>query len=200
MKETFEEIYEQHSNLVGHILKEFMGYPDFQNQRDDLIQVGYIALGNAWEKYDESTGYKFTTYAGTCIRNEMRLHYRKLSKGNGAIFKQISTDMPIRLVGEREILLADTMETDKTTEEIVGENYKKEALKNLLTILTPDEITVIKYQFGYTVDPLNQTQIAKILNCTQDIVSKKKMSALRKMKAFSKSETMDDFLLNMKGA
>lgn len=47
---------------------------------DDLIQVGYIGLIKAIDRFDESKGSKFVTYAIPTIKGEMRRYLR--DKGN----------------------------------------------------------------------------------------------------------------------
>lgn len=41
-------------------------------EREDLLQVGYIGLLNAIERFDISRGFKFSTYATHCVDGEIR--------------------------------------------------------------------------------------------------------------------------------
>lgn len=52
------------------------------NNKDDLIQEGYIGLLTAERSYDPSKGIKFSTYATLCIRNAMFLYIRQNKKHN----------------------------------------------------------------------------------------------------------------------
>ena len=44
---------------------------------EDLYQTGAIGLINAIRKFDTSKGFKFSTYASTCIRNEILRSFRR---------------------------------------------------------------------------------------------------------------------------
>lgn len=50
------------------------------NNKDDLIQEGYIGLLKAQKNYNPDKGIKFSTYATMCIRNEMLLYMRQIKK------------------------------------------------------------------------------------------------------------------------
>ena len=43
---------------------------------EDLYQIGSIGLINAIQHFDESRGFKFSTYASACIRNEILRSFR----------------------------------------------------------------------------------------------------------------------------
>ena len=45
--------------------------------KEDLIQSGNLGLWKACLKFDESKGYKFSTFAVRCIKNEMGMFLRK---------------------------------------------------------------------------------------------------------------------------
>jgi RNA polymerase sigma-B factor len=51
-----------------------------REQIEDLIQVGYIGLINAIDRYDHSRGFKFCTFAVPTIVGEMRRYLRDKSK------------------------------------------------------------------------------------------------------------------------
>lgn len=63
---NIEEIYKVHEKLIYKIASKFYNY-----DKDDLYQVGVIALINAIKNYKENSKTKFSTYAYDCIFWEM---------------------------------------------------------------------------------------------------------------------------------
>lgn len=57
----------EYENLVWSIVSKYGGYFD----KDDLYQVGMIALMNACQNFDDSKGVKFSTYAYKYIFGEV---------------------------------------------------------------------------------------------------------------------------------
>jgi RNA polymerase sigma factor (sigma-70 family) len=62
---TRDEKFAENVGLVHHVLKRFRASED---DYDDYYQVGCMGLLHAIDGFDESKGYKFSTYACTCIR------------------------------------------------------------------------------------------------------------------------------------
>lgn len=73
-----EDRFEKNLALVGHITNIFFsslepkGFYDYK----DLFQEGSIGLFKACKKFDETKQIKFSTFAGTCIRNEILMFIR----------------------------------------------------------------------------------------------------------------------------
>jgi RNA polymerase sigma-B factor len=63
-------IVEANSGLVRHVAKKFRERDDYE----DLVQVGSMELVRCVEKFDITKGYRFSSYAITCIYGSM-LHY-----------------------------------------------------------------------------------------------------------------------------
>lgn len=65
-----DEIFSAYQGLVDSVVRGFSR----QAEREELLQVGYIGLLNAIERFDSSKGFRFTTYSTHCIEGEIR-HY-----------------------------------------------------------------------------------------------------------------------------
>lgn len=63
----------ENKKLVYFIINKY--YPERRND-EDIIQVGMIGLWKAIELFDESKGYKFSTFATTVIRNAIKQELR----------------------------------------------------------------------------------------------------------------------------
>jgi RNA polymerase sigma-B factor len=67
------EVVEEHRWLAVTVARE---YSTGSEAFDDLVQVAYIALVKAAERFDPRFGVKFKTFATVTARGELRRHYR----------------------------------------------------------------------------------------------------------------------------
>ena len=74
MKYNMEELVEQHGGLVKSIALRLSRI--YNEEVEDLIQIGYIGLIKAAERFDESRGLAFSTYAVPMITGEIRSQLR----------------------------------------------------------------------------------------------------------------------------
>ena len=58
------QLWQQNQGYITSIAKRFQGYED----KEDLMQQGYIGLCNAVDGYNPDEGVLFLTYAGFWIR------------------------------------------------------------------------------------------------------------------------------------
>lgn len=84
MKFDPEKLAEQHGGLVKSIAVRLSHV--YGEEVEDLMQIGYIGLLKAAERFDESRGLAFSTYAVPMITGEIRSQMRdngaiKLSRG-----------------------------------------------------------------------------------------------------------------------
>ncbi len=68
-----EKRVEENMGLVHSVAKRFVGRG---TEYEDLVQIGCIGLIKAVNNFDESTGYKFSTYAVPMIMGEIKRHLR----------------------------------------------------------------------------------------------------------------------------
>ncbi|MFI8712017.1 sigma-70 family RNA polymerase sigma factor [Brevibacillus brevis] len=85
MNEDIDTLVQKHLRFVHHILKRY--YPPAGYDYDDLFQVGCIGLVKAAKKFDPALGYKFTSFAGAWIENELRkaIRLEKAVKRTGEV-------------------------------------------------------------------------------------------------------------------
>ena len=67
----------KNQRLVGKVAAEYVGYNGNDLDIDDLIQVGFLGLLAAAEKYDAGNGAKFSTYAVHWIKHEIKQEIRE---------------------------------------------------------------------------------------------------------------------------
>lgn len=76
MNDAQRKLAEDNIPLVYYLIAR--EYPTYKYD-EDLAQVGILGLCKAAMKWDESKGL-FSTFAGQCIRNEIRLEFRSRRK------------------------------------------------------------------------------------------------------------------------
>jgi RNA polymerase sigma factor (sigma-70 family) len=124
-----EQMFLFNQKLVGHFAKRH------QNRSlpiDDLIQIGYIGLMQAVERFDGSKNYKFSTFAYWWIDSEIK---KQCAKNDSKL--SISTEQPRRLYRISKIVERYQSEYGRTPtlEEIASElkvsvNTVKTSLNN----------------------------------------------------------------------
>lgn len=68
-----EKLVMSHLNLVRFLANKFKNRGE---PLDDLVQVGYLGLLKAIDRFDPSRGLEFTTYATPTILGEIKRHFR----------------------------------------------------------------------------------------------------------------------------
>lgn len=68
-----EKLVMSHLNLVRFLANKFKNRGE---PIDDLMQVGYLGLLKAIDRFDPSRGLEFTTYATPTIMGEIKRHFR----------------------------------------------------------------------------------------------------------------------------
>ncbi|MDY2778086.1 MAG: SigB/SigF/SigG family RNA polymerase sigma factor [Collinsella sp.] len=71
--EAREKLVMSHLNLVRFLANKFKNRGE---PLDDLVQVGYLGLLKAIDRFDPSRGLEFTTYATPTILGEIKRHFR----------------------------------------------------------------------------------------------------------------------------
>ncbi len=137
--------------------------------KKDLVSIGLIGLMKAIDTFDIKKGIKFSTYATTCIDNEILMTIRKYRK----YLKNLSLDYAIMDDDGADILFKDTIldSFDFTLDYEKKETL--EILKKLVLELNDRDKEIIMLYFGFYDDRCyNQKEIAKIFNITQSVVSR----------------------------
>ena len=166
-------LIEDNLKLVHMVAQEYKGRGI---EYDDLVSTGNIGLVKAAQTYDESKGYKFSTYGAYCIRNQIKMLFRDtIGKKNDIVIK--SFDEPVYGEGEKtkfEDTISDDSEFEKRFEE-------HEDLIKAFNVLDDREKSVIDLVFSHGK---TQQQTGEILGLTQPWVGSIQRRALAKMKAF----------------
>ena len=71
--EKRNKLVEDHLYMIDILIRKYLGKGV---ERDDLYQVGALALINAADRYDPSKGFEFRTFAAPTILGEIKKYFR----------------------------------------------------------------------------------------------------------------------------
>lgn len=131
---------------------------------DEIVSAGNIGLANALRKYNNDKGVKFTTYAITCIDNQIKKELNSYTKYNKHVH---ICDMRLH---EEYSVVPSYLDNDNTI--VVREAIEK---------LDAEEQKII-YMIYY--ENRTYTYIIKELNTTRDKLKVKHKNILKKLKEF----------------
>ena len=177
------ELIEHNLRLVVFI--ENKHYGDSKEQ-EDLISIGTIGLIRAAETFDPEKAISFSTYASTCIRNQIKMYFRKTRHKNNEVYmnEPIDTDK-----NGNELTIADIFKDDVCVDDEVDLRINMEKLYQLIsTVLDDRERLIISKRYGLVCEdgtvsrPLAQREVAKLLDISRSYVSRIEKKALDKLK------------------
>lgn len=184
-----DELVKQNIRLVINAIQK---YYNIEIEADDLFQIGCIGLIKSIDTYDLSKGIAFSTYANTCIRNEINMVLRKRKqKKRCSMTLSINAKNPIDIEFE-EIIKPNTMSIEENYE--LKESYFE--VRELVKRLQKRDKAVITLYFGFNCEPHSQMKIADILNISQSLVSKIIKSSLNKIKYQLNSSIINEIHVN----
>ncbi len=175
---TREDIILGNMRLVLSIVSR---YNVSEEEKKDLFQIGLIGLMKAVDNFKIEKGSQFSTFAGICIDNEIKMYLRKVNK-DGVL---ISMDEIIPTNGDVEGLrISDTLVDDKIN--IVEDYENKETidlLKQLVVSLDLRDSFILVLYFGlFENEQLVMQEIAFRLNISRSYISRLVQKALINLK------------------
>lgn len=139
--EEREKLVMSHMNLVRFLANKFKNRGE---PLDDLIQVGYLGLLKAIDRFDPSRGLEFTTYATPTIMGEIKRHFRD---------KGWSVRVPRRL---QELSAKVNQATDVLTTEL-QRSPKIEEIAEYLDASVDEVLEAMESSSAYSSVPLEGT-------------------------------------------
>jgi len=149
--------------------------------RSELVSIGLIALIRSVDSYDINKGFEFSTYAGTCIYNDIIKFIRDNKKNT--YNQSIDSIVNIDKISGKELKLKDTLE-DVNADFVLDYEDKvlKEEIDKIIDELPLNERKIIALYFGfYDYKIHTQMEIASILNTNQASISRALPKILEKI-------------------
>lgn len=162
-----QKLIEHNLRLVAHVSKKYCAaVPD----PDDLISVGTIGLIKAVDTFRPEKCSKFSSYAATCIQNEILMYLRSGKK----TALDISVNEPIDTDRNGNVLtLMDIIAVDDTISDDIDTAIKCEKLRKIVRELNSTERRIITERYGLDGrKPLTQREIAAELHISRSYVSR----------------------------
>ena len=133
-----EQLVMSHMNLVRFLANKFKNRGE---PLDDLLQVGYLGLLKAIDRFDPERGLEFTTFATPTILGEIKRHFRD---------KGWSVRVPRRL---QELSAKVNQATDKLTNEL-QRSPKVEEIADYLGVTVDEVLEDMESSAAYTSVPI----------------------------------------------
>ena len=206
-----EEMAKKHTGLVKSIANRLSYIYD--EDLEDLIQIGYIGLIKAVKGFDPSKGFKFSTYAVPVITGEIRSQLR--DQGNIKVSRRAKSDMTLIKRAEEEYMASNDRApklselssilgiSEERIQEAIGANDATKSMGNIedVTIAVKEEDTnVWKIDLKESLNKLQevekkvmvlryykdmtQNQVAKALGMSQVQVSRIEKKTLKNLANF----------------
>ena len=164
-----EELILKNQNLIYAVLKKLNLY----NQRDEYFDLGMIGLIKGVKTYDENKGYKLSTYLSICIRNEILMFLRKRRINCLSLEDDVTENLKLK----------DVIKSDDDVN--IFQKIAHESLYAAMRELSYNDLMLFEL---YYINNLTQSEISKILNCSQAQVSRRLKNIYGKLKRYLNEE------------
>lgn len=177
-----EKLIEHNLRLVAYIVKK--RYSE-SNEQEDLISIGTIGLIRAVETFSGDKNTSFSTYAGKCIDNQIKMYFRKIKHQQTEVY----LDSPIEVDKEgNPLTIADIFKdiTDVSKEVDLRIDLQK-LYRYINESLDEREKLIIYNRYGLNSTKgtpskaLTQREVAQKLNISRSYVSRIEKKALKKL-------------------
>lgn len=176
MSSKEERLVLDNKGLVYYCVKG-LGLTQNDPNYDDVVSVGKIGLIKASRTFNEQKKIKFSTYAVTCITNEIGMYYRITKK-----FKhEVSMEEPIaKDIDGNELLLENVVANEhvNVAQEVQNREEAERILKIMLNYLEEKERLALLYGMG----DINQKKVADLLKVSQSYISRLERKAIKNVK------------------
>lgn len=154
-------------NLVRYLVSKKVS--SNSNEFDDMVQVGAYGLIKAVVTFDPSKGNQFSTYAATCIKNQIGMDYRKKRKylSDVSLQEELPGQEDIRI----EDRLADSI-TSNFAESFVENIANMEAVARTVSNILNTFNTRDRFVMLLKIAGKSQQEIADRIGISQAYISR----------------------------
>ena len=177
-KEAKDILISHNLRLVAHIVKKYSG----AGEADDLISVGSIGLIKAINSFEYSKGTQLSTYAPSCIENEilMLIRLNKKHRQTMSLQETLGQDKEGNDIELMDIIPGIEDEVVELVESNILTEKMGEIIKNSLS---EREYEIIKLRYGlFGNKPLTQREVATRLGISRSYISRLETKAMETIK------------------
>lgn len=127
------------NRFKGFIVKTIRGIYISGYEPEDLLQIGYMTLIKAVQKYESYNNSSFVSYATSAIKNNFYYEIRQKSK--------IHSESSLNLETEDGLIIMDNLCSEENIEETIMLEEDKRKLMAALSLLTEDESDFIQFVY-----------------------------------------------------
>lgn len=162
-----EKLIVENINLIYVVLKKYNLY----SNSDEYFDIGMLGLVKGAKKFNESKGYKPSTYLTKCIINEILCYIRNQSNSKrGGGVKDISIYTPINDAG-KETYLLDVIPSNENIEENMIQVEQRELMyKEILKLKERDKFIICSKYGLLGHKELTQEELAAATGISQSYV------------------------------
>lgn len=147
---------------------------------DDYIQIGSIGLIKGVKNFDESKGYKLSSYLTRCIKNEIIAEY------NSSLCMKRQSDLnAISIYDEATegIMIIDTLYSPVNVEHEVLFKMEMEKVCESMKVLKPKYKEILEYRYGLNGKPqLESDEISVMYGVTRQCIDEKLRRIYKKIR------------------
>lgn len=187
--EEKERIAEENIRLIHFMANKFK-VDNYNLNMDDIVSVANVAFVKALNAYKKSYCMPFSTFACTCIHNEICSFLTSEDRRGGRTNLSLDADVSVNdyvssasysCIGKDDESL-DIAERDMAAEDLI------DLVNDVIDeALDPKEQFIVKSYYGFDgFEKKNQMEIAVILHVSQPAVLKKLKGAKQKLKKILK--------------
>lgn len=147
---------------------------------DDYIQIGSIGLIKGVKNFDESKGYKLSSYLTRCIKNEIIAEY------NSSLCMKRQSDLnAISIYDEATegIMIIDTLYSPANVEHEVLLKMEIERVCESMKVLKPKYKKILEYRYGLNGRPqLESDEISVMYGVTRQCIDEKLRRIYKKIR------------------
>lgn len=167
-------LIERNEPMCGYIAKKYLASLE---PFEDLVSIAKIGMIKAYNTFDHTKNYKFTTYAYRCMINEINIYMRTKCKWDRQDYLEepLAVDKDGNSITKMDIMVAE----DTDILEHIIEDEELEVLHKALSKLksTYKQVLELKYKNNMT-----QMEIAKIVGVSQSQISRIEKKALKQLR------------------
>lgn len=163
------EIAEFNYNFALKLSHKYIG--TCKLDRDEIISASMLGLTKAIKSFKLEKGYLFSTYAGMCIENAIRMDLRvAITRGK---LKSTSMELPIGNEGKNELYLKDIVVSgDDIQESIERGDTAKELMEIAEKVLSERDLIIFKNYLLPADEKLHNWQLGKQVGLSQGMISR----------------------------